>query len=236
MGAHLLIGDGHYTGGDDERLRWSRLVEEVEREGIGELSILGDFFELWIALEGAMPTWQLEMIEPLHRLRARGVTLRYVIGNKDYFVAEWNEDARLFDHVIDGVETVDSPQGPLHLAHGDLVNRADRQYRAWRAFSRSVPLRLLARSLPRPAVRRIGERVAKRLESTNQTHKSYYPEEQLVARAREVTQTPATQVYGHFHVYRELQVEGVRVITLPFLATENAGVLVDDRGFHRWAV
>ncbi len=234
MGAHLLIGDGHYRGLDDERARWFRLVEAVERAGIEEFSILGDFFELWLAVDGAMPRWQHDMLAPLQRLKERGVSLRYVVGNKDYFVDEWNRKHGLFDRVIGGVETVPSAQGPLHLAHGDLVNHADRQYRAWRAFSRSLPLRLLARSLPKRTLRRIGERIAKRLESTNLSHKSYYPEEQLAARARELGETPGTQIYGHFHVYRELEVGPVRVITLPFLATENAGVLVDERGFHRW--
>ncbi|MEL6546515.1 MAG: hypothetical protein AAFQ82_17945, partial [Myxococcota bacterium] len=227
-------GDGHYTGTEEQRTRWYRLLDKIRADSIDEFSIMGDFYELWLALDGAMPLWQNEMLKPLYALRDAGVTLRYVIGNKDYFVEDWNRRECLFHSVIDGSERIDSAQGPLYLAHGDLVNHADTQYRRWRAFSRSWGVSLFARALPRSTLLKLGERVAKKLESTNRTHKMYYPLDQLEARARELPAGPATQIYGHFHTHRELHFDDKRVITLPFLLTENAGVLVDDRGFHRF--
>lgn len=232
--SHVLIGDGHYRGTPAERERWSRLVRKLEADQVQELSVMGDFFELWIGLPGVMPSWQEEMLAELEPLKAGGTRMRYVVGNKDYFVPDWNRRSGLFDRVVEGTEVCPSPQGELHLAHGDLVNRADRQYRTWRAFSRSWPIRTFARLLPRSALARLGERLAKSLESTNKTHKMYFPESELEARAREVP-AAATQIYGHFHVHRELRFDNVRVITLPFLATENGGILVDGSGFHLYA-
>ncbi|MEM6531723.1 MAG: hypothetical protein AAF654_03835 [Myxococcota bacterium] len=232
--SHVLVGDGHYRGTTQERAQWTRLVGKLIADQVSEFSVMGDFFELWIGLRGVMPRWQSEMLEELEPLKRAGTRIRYVIGNKDYFVEEWNARSGLFDAVVDGVEVCPSPQGDLHLAHGDLVNRADRQYRTWRAFSRSWPIRTLARILPRPALSALGSKLSKTLESTNKTHKMYFPEDELEARARELPPGPATQIYGHFHVHRELRFDEKRVITLPFLATENAGVLVDDHGFHRY--
>ncbi|MEM6734239.1 MAG: hypothetical protein AAF658_21930, partial [Myxococcota bacterium] len=172
---HILVGDGHYRGAPGELERWSALVARVEAHGVQAFSILGDFFELWLAVDGVMPPWQHSMLEPVRALKERGVTLRYVIGNKDYFVAEWNRRHALFDEVVDGTVVVPSPSGPLHLAHGDLVNYADTQYRRWRAFSRSWPVRALARALPNRWLRSLGERVAQGLEGVRR-HLAREPE------------------------------------------------------------
>jgi UDP-2,3-diacylglucosamine pyrophosphatase LpxH len=123
----------------------------------------------------------------------------------------------------------------LHLAHGDLVNRADRQYRTWRAVSRSGPLPWLVRALPRRFVGRRAERIAERMKGTNLYHKSYFPEDQLRARARELPAGRATLVLGHFHEHHVIEEGDKTVVTLPFLGAENAGVLVTARGLERFA-
>ncbi|MEO0459707.1 MAG: hypothetical protein AAF219_02600 [Myxococcota bacterium] len=232
--SHLVIGDGHFRGGEDEMHRWSRLLDRAHADGMEELSILGDLFELWLALDDVMPRWQHAILEPLHRLRGQGVRLRYAVGNKDYFVEAWNETAKLFHSVIVDPMSLNSPHGPLYLSHGDLVNDEDTQYRAWHSFSRSLPARIVARALPASWLRGVGDRLAKQLEGTNRTHKMYFPERALEARAKELPPGPATQIYGHFHVYRELHFGEKRVITLPFLSTENAGVWIDQKGIRRY--
>lgn len=229
-----MIGDGHFRGGRDELHRWSRLLDRAQADGMEELSILGDLFELWLALDDVMPAWQHAMLKPLRRLRDQGIHLRYAVGNKDYFVEGWNRTRELFHNVIVNPMRLSSPLGPLYLAHGDLVNDKDTQYRAWRAVSRSLPVRALARAMPSTWLRRVGDQLAKQLEGTNRSHKMYFPERALEARARELPSGPATQIYGHFHVYRELHFGEKRVITLPFLATENAGVWIDGQGIRRY--
>lgn len=223
---HFIVGDGHYTGERDQVVRWRRLLARAKEAGVTELSILGDFFELWLGLAGLEQAWQHAFLEPLAQLKSEGVTLRYVVGNKDYFIAEWNRRHGLFDHVVDPSVTLPSAHGALHLAHGDLVNHADRQYRLWRAVSRSVPVRATARVLPRSWLRRLSAQLSQTLRGTNRTHKSYFPETQLRARAHELPPGPGLVIYGHFHVHRELHEAAKHIITLPFLGGENAGILL----------
>lgn len=234
---HLVIGDGHYFGADDEPARWSALLAAASVTRVTEISILGDFFELWLGLSGLETPWQEKLWAPLRELKSRGVKLRYVVGNKDFFVKEWNQRHQLFDAVIEKSVTLESAAGPLgliHLAHGDLVNRADRQYRAWRAFSRSMPVQFKIKLLPRRWLARLGEKAAAKMQTTNRYHKSYFPEDQLRARARELPPGLATMIYGHFHAFHELQEGDKKIITLPFLGAENAGVLITSSGIHRF--
>ena len=232
---HLLIGDGHYNGAPGEGDRLGALLEAARVRGLGEVSILGDFFELWIGLSSLEKSWQDALLAPLVGLKQGGVRLRYVVGNRDYFVAEWNHRHRLFDEVVEGDVGVASSQGLLRLAHGDQVNSEDRPYRRWRAFSRSRPVAMLARGLPGFALEKIAARVSKDLSATNRFHKSYFPESELRARARELPSGSATLVFGHFHVHRELSEGDKRILTLPFLGGENAGILVTAQGFERIA-
>lgn len=233
--SHLIVADGHYCGAEGETQRWRTLLDAAQTAGVDEISILGDFFELWIGLEGLFAGWQQALFEPLRRAKQAGCRLRYVVGNKDYFVESWNQREALFDEVADPSCVVDSVAGQLHLAHGDLVNQADRQYRAWRAVSRGGPLPWLVRALPRRFVGRRAERVAERMKATNLRHKSYFPEDQLRGRARELCARSATLVFGHFHQYRVIREGDKTVVTLPFLGTENAGVLVTAEGLKRFA-
>jgi UDP-2,3-diacylglucosamine hydrolase len=227
---HLIVGDGHYNNRPGELQRWQRLLEQALRDDVDEISILGDFFELWIALPGLMPAWQDAFLEPLRALRARGVYLRYVVGNKDYYVDTWNRRSRLFDEVVATDVVIACSRGPLYLAHGDLVNTADRQYRLWRAFSRSGFIRFVGRALPAFVMKRLSLAIAARLQTTNLEHKSYYPESSLRALAEQWRERCAVMVFGHFHVHREFEHAGIQVVTLPFLCSQNAGMLVQDEG------
>ncbi len=219
---HFLVGDGHFVGAAHELPKWTALLAKAE--GAREISILGDMFELWLGLDGLETEWQRALFAPLFALKKQKVTLRYVVGNKDFFVREWNQRRGLFDEVID--KSVALPGG-LYLAHGDLVNTQDKQYRAWRAFSRSWFTRGLMQAWPRQSLARLGADVAERMKSTNTYHKSYFPEAELRARARELPSGLATQIYGHFHVHKELVEGDKRIVTLPFLGGEWAGLALE---------
>lgn len=232
--AHLIVGDGHYVGAAKEAEQWQTLLDTARTRGVREVSVLGDFFELWLGLEGLEQPWQESFLEPLRRLKQAGVRLRYVVGNKDYFIETWNRRHRLFDEVGEQLRA-GAPAHPLYLAHGDLVNRADRQYRLWRRLSRSWGFTRAVRALPRRWLAAVSHRVAKGMEATNRYHKSYFPEDQLRARARELPGGPGTLIFGHFHVYRTLQEGDKTVVTLPFLGGENAGLWVEEGRLERVA-
>jgi hypothetical protein len=89
--------------------------------------------------------------------------------------------------------------------------------------------------MPRRFVGRRAERIAERMKGTNLYHKSYFPEDQLRARARELPAGRATLVVGHFHEHHVIEEGDKTVVTLPFLGAENAGVLVTASGLERFA-
>lgn len=244
---HLLIGDGHFVGDAHEAPRLADLVDRSLAAGITEVSILGDLFELWIALDGCAPPGLHTVVAHLRRWQTAGVRLRYVCGNKDYFVGQWNKQAKLFDAVVDeqcvlpvtyrqrAAETTVS--GHLVLAHGDLVNTADKQYRLWRWFSRSPPVALAMRCLPRRWLSWLSDKTAAAMVGSNRRHKSYFPDTRLHEHARRQVGTstpPTTFVFGHFHEHHDIETDDYRIITLPFLGGEYAGVLLQDGAFRRF--
>ncbi len=231
--AHLLIGDGHYRGEPGEAMALTRLLTRALAQGATELSILGDFFDLWVALPQTQAPGETPLVTVLRSFKARGLKLRYVVGNRDYLVPEWNTREHLFDEVVTESVTLDTPAGLLHLAHGDLVNLADRPYRSWRAFSRGPLVHGLAHALPKRAMLALANRMAQRLKHTNQRHKSYFPEAALRDYARRLPDAPATLVFGHFHLHREFTEGNKHIVTLPYLGGDNAGVLITSTGLHR---
>ncbi len=241
-GSHLFIGDGHFIGAQEEEQKLKALVDSCLRAHVSEVSILGDLFELWIGLAQCDPPGIDTIIQQLQRLKEKGVRLRYVCGNKDYFIHDWNERHGIFYEVIDNdcrlpvCAGKDPTPTELVLAHGDLVNRADRQYQLWRAVSRCGPFRLLMRLLPRTILARLAKKTAQAMTTTNRYHKSYFPEALLHSHARQHKNPTqfTTFIFGHFHEHHHIEEQEAkyRIITLPFLGNDYTGVLLEAGEFR----
>src|SRR6266850_2402608 len=134
-GAVALLGDAHLRERDAEVGAFVRFLDTLPRD-IRTLAILGDLFAVWIGRPELLRPHHLSVVEALRRLRARGCRLIYVEGNHDFFLAPLY-DGDPFDRLESDAleETLGGRRA--HLAHGDLVNTRDRQYRAWRAVSKN---------------------------------------------------------------------------------------------------
>jgi len=228
-----VLADGHIGHDDPERLL--ALVRALDGlpPSVKELWILGDLFEVWIGV--ARPEPQVEALgAALGRLRARGVRTGYVEGNRDYHIAD-GPPRRLFD--MASREAVDVRFGTktLHLAHGDLLNLADRQYRAWRFASRRLLAPLALRLLPAATLLRLGGWLERRFRTTNRRHKGYFPGAACEAYTRAAMSRGADLVVvGHLHQALGLEVtEGGRkglFVSLPFWHQEPRFVYIDEEG------
>jgi UDP-2,3-diacylglucosamine pyrophosphatase LpxH len=123
--------------------------------------------------------------------------------------------------------------------HGDLVNRADRAYRAWSRLSRSPVAWGAFGLVPRGRRARLSEWLERRMRTTNLSFKREFPE----ARVREYAagffeRGHDVVVLGHFHAEHDLAAEGGRIVVLPEwvgsrrylrIGVEGAVELVDDR-------
>jgi UDP-2,3-diacylglucosamine hydrolase len=158
------------------------------------------------------------VISCLAHLRSRGTELHYLEGNRDYRIASAHA-GRVFDAVSDTGLREDWGVRKIWAAHGDLVNRDDRQYRAWRRISRSTPFWWLFTAIPRRRRFAIAESIETRMRATNAEMKREFPEALVRSYAEAHLRAPGSAVVlGHFHIEKELRAgpDGTgRIFVLP---------------------
>lgn len=210
----VFVADVHLVEGDREL----PIFQDFLRSLAGNTStcvIVGDLFNVWIAKRRFMGPGQLGLMDLLAEVSGRGVCFKYVEGNRDYFVGEnWSGDP--FREVSGSSLSEEIGPTRLLVAHGDLVNELDRQYRTWRAVSRSWPVRGGLSLLPAAAGRRLGDTLERRLRGTNIRHKSTWPEEQVRRYAAAAFGRGYNGlILGHFHQEIRLPLRGGTVWVLP---------------------
>ncbi len=213
MGSHpspdgpvALLGDAHLREKDEEVGAFVRFLDTLPAE-IGTLAILGDLFSAWIGRSDLLRPHHVRVIEALRRLRSRGCRLLYVEGNHDFFLAPLYAGDP-FDAVAGATLDLALAGRRAHLAHGDLVNRRDRQYLAWRALSKSRVFFGLFSLLPKGPCKRIVDGLERSLARTNMEFRGGFPlaECEVYARRR-IREGAALLVFGHFHEERRIDYE-----------------------------
>ncbi len=202
-----VVADAHLggPGGDAEPL--AEQLAELPDEGASRLVLLGDLFQAWVGFHQYETLGVRLFLAAIDDLRARGVRVDYVEGNRDFFLGEGPYRGR-FDSV--GTECAFEAGGVRYLAvHGDGLNDRDRQYLAWRWLSKSGPVRLVIRNVPRRIVGRFVDAAEKRLSRTNFKHKSQVPEAAIRRYgARRLAEGHDVLLLGHFHEPRSFAVAG----------------------------
>jgi UDP-2,3-diacylglucosamine hydrolase len=218
-----LLGDAHLREDDPEVAAFVAFLDTLPRE-VAALAILGDLFSAWIGRPELQRPHHGRVIEALRRLRARGCRLIYVEGNHDFFLRSLFA-GDLFDALAEESLDLDAGGRRLHLAHGDLVNRRDRQYRTWRALSKSRVFFALFNLLPRGRRQRIVDDLERRMAKTNMAFRGGFPVSESVAYARRrIDGGAGILVFGHFHEERRIEIgEGGRAGALFVLPAWRSG-------------
>lgn len=202
-GPVALLGDAHLREGDDEVGEFVGFLDTLPPD-IRTLGILGDLFSVWIGSPGLQRPHHRVVADALGRLRRRGCALLYVEGNHDFFLKKI-DGGRLFDLRAETFADLVLAGRRAHLAHGDLVNTRDRQYRAWRAVSKNRLFFSAFSLLPAGARVSIAESLERRLAGTNVRHKSGFPVAECEAYARRrIEEGREIVIFGHFHEERRL--------------------------------
>lgn len=209
-GRVAVIADAHLSGPGGPA---APLVEQLRRlpeEGCRHLVLLGDLFQIWIGNRRYETPEIVEVVGALADLRATGVRVDYVEGNRDFFLA-----GSPYDHAFDtvGDEVAFRAGGTRYLAvHGDGLDRRDRKYRFWRLVSKSRPSRLAASLVPRRYAQRLVFGTERTLSATNLEHKRHIPAEVLREYGRRrLAEGHDVLLLGHFHEPRVLEVPGGEV-------------------------
>jgi len=202
-GPVALLGDAHLREGDPEVKAFVAFLDSLPSE-ITTLAILGDLFAAWIGRADLLRPHHAAVVKALWRLRARGCRLLYVEGNHDFFLAPLYAGDP-FDAVATATLDLRLAGRRVHLAHGDLVNRRDRQYRAWRALSKNRLFFRIFNLLPSGARHGLVGSLERSLARTNMTHRRGFPIDECEAYARpRIRAGAAVLVFGHFHEERRI--------------------------------
>ena len=207
----LLLADAHLSGPGGpaapllEQIRSAVAGGDVER-----LVLVGDLFQAWVGLPRFETPEIASTVAALVELRRHGLAIDYVEGNRDFFL-QGSVYARAFDRLA--TEGAFTAGGVRYLAvHGDGLDPRDRQYRFWRALSKSGFSRFCCRRIPAATARRFVARTEHKLSQTNFQHKVRIPEEVIRAYGeRRLAEGHDVLLLGHYHEPRTWSVDGGQV-------------------------
>ncbi len=218
----VLVADVHIGAGDPELPEFCAFLRERAAD-TAELVLLGDIFALWLGAPKYTAPHHRAVLDACRALRAAGVRVVFVEGNREFLVKGWEGDA--FDEVV--ADRAAEPWGGRrwYLAHGDLINTDDAGAAAFRRVVRSRPVAALARALPAAAGLALARRVERGLRHRNLRHKTSIPERRFAHYAGWFAERGFDAgAIGHIHVEMRLDFAGGRALF----------VLPDWRSTHRY--
>jgi UDP-2,3-diacylglucosamine hydrolase len=138
----FFISDVH-LGSDNPHLEEKKrenlfaFLEMVYDEG-KELYILGDLFEFWFEYDHVVPGMHVGLLSLLWRLRRKGISIYYVVGNHDYWAGKFFED-ELGVTVWKEPVVVELDGRRAFLTHGDGLGKGEIGYKILKYVLRSRP-------------------------------------------------------------------------------------------------
>ena len=197
-----IVADSHLGGPGGEARRLIEQLEVLPEEGCTRLVLLGDIFHYWVGSRKYETADHRRFANALRRLRARGLHIDYVEGNRDFFLGD-GPYADAFDQVA--LEVSFDVGGRRCLAvHGDGIDDRDRAYQFWRWLSKNAFSRFFWFHLPGPIARVVADFMESRLSNTNFKHKVAISESILCRYgSRRLAEGHDLLLLGHFHEERE---------------------------------
>ena len=224
-----VIADSHVGRRPGDEGPFLEALEVARRRGATGITLLGDVFHFFIAHRKFETPAIAAFLEAARRLKAAGVPIFYVEGNRDFFLrGSYAEDA--FAAVADE-QRFDEGGRRFLATHGDLLNDRDHAYRFWRFLSKNRLSRAAVGLVPQGAATRLVWKTEARLYRTNFKHKSRLPVETIRRyAARRFAEGIDVLLLGHFHKPWSEAVNGGRVEILPAFVEERRWMEIGDDG------
>ncbi len=197
-GQIFVIGDSHIglTDGDEQPIvKWLDRLSAIRPSA---LYLNGDVFHYLIGDRKFFTHSVHKFFARLRELKAAGVEVHYVEGNRDFFL----EGTLAEESVTDLGTSATFEAGPHRylVIHGDMINDRDYQYRMWRRVSKNPFMRAGVRLVPGPIARRFVHQMEKTLAKSNFKHKRRLPIELMEAYGRKQHVNGYDRIiFGHFH-------------------------------------
>ncbi len=209
-----MIADLHLGERPDDLQRFATLAGELRARGVAEATFLGDLFRTLVAYPRYWDGTVRAGLEALAELRAAGMRIVLVEGNRDFFLDESCLDP--YRDVSGTAHSFSVGGRRFLLEHGDLINRQDRLYRFWRTLSKSRVARWGALAVPAALARQAVTRTERRLAQTNFNSRTRLPEDDLEREARRHFASGVdTVLWGHFHRGWRFELDGRQALCLP---------------------
>lgn len=205
-----IIADSHLGGPGGNGDLFVEQLRALPDQGCRHLILLGDIFHVWVGSRRFETPEVRKVIPELERLRAQGIRVEYVEGNRDFFIQK-SPYAEAFDRIA--LETTFELDGKRHLCvHGDGLNDKDRQYLFWRWLSKSLPIRFLVLNLPSGVAQKLVQSTEQKLAQTNFKHRKAVPEAPIRRYAEGRLADGFESLFlGHFHEPHHWTVSGGQV-------------------------
>jgi UDP-2,3-diacylglucosamine hydrolase len=229
---HAVIADSHLgqtEGGEEE---FHRALAQIRASGAVSLYLLGDIFQYLVGDPRFSTPLTQRFLESIRGLRAQGVRVVYVEGNRDFFL-RGSYLEKEFDAVAPEA-AFEAGGRRFLLVHGDGINARDWPYRFWRFASKNAAARALLHAIPGPAARRIVSRAERRLRDSNFRNKSRLPVEMIRRYAQKRFHGGYdVLLLGHFHESWRAQCGGGTVEIVPPFLEERRWMEVEPSGESR---
>lgn len=226
---HAVIADSHVGRRPGDEGPFLEALESAHRRGAGAITLLGDIFHFFIAHRKFETPAIARFLEAARSLRAAGVSVTYVEGNRDFFLrGSYAEDA--FASVCDE-ETFEVGGRRFLATHGDLLNDRDLSYRFWRFLSKNRVSRAAVGLVPAKAATRLVWKTEARLYRSNFKHKTRIPVDMIrTFAARRFAEGVDVLLLGHFHKPWVDEAAGGRIEILPAFVEERRWMEIRDDG------
>lgn len=158
----LLVSDIHLPAGASEYRNAFLAMLEGPGRAVDAIYLLGDIFEYWLGEDVSGPDHR-PVLEALAARAAAGTRICFIAGNRDLLL----DPATLARHGVIGLPdpvTVQLPDGPALLSHGDQWCTQDAAYQRWRRFAHHRAAQAGFLRLPAALRRRIAQRLRARSE------------------------------------------------------------------------
>lgn len=234
QGYLYIVTDSHL---DQTTAPYQEFIEMLDQlPAPHTLVCLGDLFKIWLALPKFWAAPHVQVMQAFQRLRDRQVKVIFVAGNRELLLPRKLEQGRQayfpFTHLAHEDFYLTWGTQRYGFRHGDTINRLDKNYLLWRAFSHSRPFEMLFRGMPGPVARYIAHQIEALLSDTNQEFKMHFPAAEVERFAQTVLPEVDGYFVGHFHVDKLIQPPGhasfLRVV--PDWLSQRTVLQIDPQG------
>lgn len=136
MRATLFLADLHLSPALPRTVAaFERFIDGIDPRDVGAVYILGDLFEFWVGDDMLRMPFIAALVARLASLRARGVTLRVMHGNRDFLLGRDFSRAAAAE-LIDDPFILETDGARWILTHGDALCTDDVGYQRFRRLAR----------------------------------------------------------------------------------------------------